>query len=125
MPDLLATGASWLADQLKAHASKSVTYQRGAAAVTVPATIGRTQFEQTTDEGIVEKFESRDFLIQTADLVLSGSPTVPQRGDRIVESLGTATLTYEVLPNLNLPAFRYSDAYRKLLRVHTKLVAQS
>jgi hypothetical protein len=125
MPDLFAEGASWLIDQLKVHASKPVTYQRGAASVTVQATIGRTEFEQTTDEGIVEKFESRDFLIQAADLVLAGGPTVPQRGDRIVESLGTATLTYEVLPNLNLPAYRYSDSYRKLFRVHTKLVAQA
>ena len=42
MPDLLQTGADWLADQMKTHAGRTVTYRRGTDTVDVTATIGRT-----------------------------------------------------------------------------------
>jgi hypothetical protein len=126
MPNLLKTGSDWLAAQMKAHASQTVTYRRtGHADLDVAATIGRTEFEQTTDDGQVTTFESRDFLIAVADLLLSGSPAVPQRGDRIIETVGDATLTYEVLPQTALPPYRYSDQYRTLFRIHTKLVTEA
>ena len=50
MPNLLQTGAAWLADQLKTHASTEVIYQRGADQVAVSATIGKTEFEIDDDE---------------------------------------------------------------------------
>lgn len=126
MPNLLQRGAEYLAAQLQAHASQPVTYRRGtgeeAVEVAIDATIGRSEFELTTDDGIVERVETRDFLFPTADLVLAETATVPQRGDKIIETIGDATLTYEVLPHQNLPAFRYSDEFRVMLRVHTKLI---
>jgi hypothetical protein len=127
MPNLMQTGAAWLAAQLKAHASKTVTYRRTGETdlEDLAATIGRTEFELVTDDGHVTRFESRDFLVAAADLVLDGSVTVPQRGDRIIETIGDATLTYEVLPNASLPAFKYSDEFRNLVRIHTKLVTEA
>ena len=34
------------------------------------------------------KTVSRDYLITAADLVLGGTPTLPERGDRILEAGG-------------------------------------
>jgi len=123
MTDMLEQGASWLDDQRHQHMTRSVSYTRGASTVAVQATIGRTEFEQADEYGIVHKTESRDYLIRTADLVLEGQATLPKRGDLIRETDGTTTVVYEVLSPGDEPVFRYSDPYRKALRIHTKHIA--
>jgi hypothetical protein len=125
MVDLLQIGSDWLSDQLQQHASRPVTYQRGVETVPLGATIGRTVFELTGDEGIVERIESRDFLIPAVDLVLAGQTVLPERGDQIIETDINGTFTYEVMAPGDEPPWRYSDPYRKTLRVHTKLIAES
>jgi hypothetical protein len=62
------------------------------------------------------------FLIHAADLVLGGSPTLPERGDLIRETQGTKIFIYEVMAPGKEPPWRWSDVYRKLLRIHTKQV---
>ena len=123
MADMLEQGASWLDDQRHQHMTRSVTYARVTSTVDVQATIGRTVFEQADEYGIVTKTESRDYLIRTADLVLDGQPTLPKRGDQIRETDGSSTFVYEVLSPGDEPVFRYSDPYRKALRIHTKHIA--
>ncbi len=122
MTNLLDQGAAWLADQLKTHASTEVVYQRGANQVAVQATIGKTEFEVDDGAGIIQRVQSRDYLIQAADLQLAGLVTLPRAGDRIRESVGEKTFVYEVLAPGNEPPYRYSDPFRKLLRIHTKHV---
>ena len=125
MVDLLQTGSDWLSGQLQQHASRPVTYQRGVDTVLLNATIGRTLFELTGDEGIVERIESRDFLFPTVDLVLAGDTTLPERGDQISETDAGGTFTYEVMAPGNEPPWRYADPYRRTIRIHTKLIAES
>jgi hypothetical protein len=125
MGDLLKQGSDWLEAQRTRHASRTVAYQRGVGSVELAATIGRTLFEIDTALGLQERFESRDFLVLTADLVLGGNVTLPARGDRILETDGTTTFTYEVMAPGKEPHFRYSDPYRKTLRIHTKQVAEA
>ena len=122
MADLLRQGSDWLEAQRKLHAASTVVYGRGAFSVEVAATIGRTVFELENTYGIVEKTESRDFLVLTADLVLDGQAVLPQRGDRIRETCGQQVLVYEVMAPGQEPAWRFSDPYRKTLRIHTKQV---
>ena len=45
---------------------------------------------------------------------------MPQRGDRIRETQGQQVFVYEVTAPGKEPVWRYSDPYRKTLRVHTK-----
>ncbi len=118
MADLLETASNWLEGKRTQHLSRTVTYQRGVDTVDVSASIGRTSFEIDDGYGVLQKFESRDFLILASDLVLGSSQTLPQRGDRIIEN----GFTYEVLAPGKEPVFRYSDAYRKTLRIHTKQI---
>jgi hypothetical protein len=103
--------------------TRTVTYIRGADAVDLQATIGRTEFEQVDEYGSLHKIESRDFLVRAQDLVLAGSQTLPQAGDRIRETDGDQAFVYEVMAPGDEPPFRYSDPNRKTLRIHTKHVA--
>ncbi len=116
MPDMLAAGAAWLTSQLNAAASTTITYRRGSDEAEVTATIGRSDFEATGQSGVIENWESRDFLIPTDDLPFGE----PLRGDTIVESAGGLEVEYEVAAPRGVPVFRYGDAFRSIVRVHTK-----
>ncbi len=63
-----------------------------------------------------------DFLVRTEDLVLAEELTLPERGDRVREVGGGKVFVYEVMAPGKEPHFRYSDPYRKTLRIHTKQV---
>lgn len=125
MADLLDKASAWLQDQRHRFLCSLVVYQRGAHAVELAATIGRTVFEQADEYGIVQKTESRDFLIRTSDLVIGGTTVLPKPGDRIRESSGTQTFVYEVMTPTQRgeSPWRYSDPQRRTLRIHTKLIA--
>lgn len=116
MSDLLHTGATWLAAQLKTHAAREVVYQRGGQSVAVKATIGKTSYEQLDANNVVTTYESRDYLICAEDLVLDGITVLPEPGDEVLED----SQTFVVLPLPNEEHFRFADPYRVLLRIHTK-----
>ncbi len=122
MSDLLDKGSAWLEGQRKKHATREVTYRRGMDAVVVKATIGRTLFEQDDGAGVIVRMQVRDYLIDTADLVLAGEQTLPAKGDRIEEIDAGLKHTYEVLSLGGEQHWRYSDPYRRTLRIHTKLI---
>ena len=122
MADLLAASSAWLEKQRHEHRTVPATYVRGDASVELMATVGRTIFEQRDDYGVIEKTESRDFLVRAEDLVLEGDPALPERGDQVRETDGGKVFVYEVMAPGKEPHFRYSDPYRKTLRIHTKHV---
>ena len=123
MPDVLRNGSDWLADQLKTHASRQVVYRRGVEQVVVQATIGRTLLKLDDGYGGVRmEWTDRDFLIQANDLVLGGNAVLPERGDVIRETHGGRTFVYEVMAPGKEPVWRWSDVFRKVLRIHTKQV---
>lgn len=124
MPDLLETSSAWLEDQRTRHLSRTVTYRRDDQSAEVVATIGKTVFRVDDQYGAQIRSESRDYLILTADLVLDASPTLPQRGDQVRETVGDTVFVYEVLAPGDEPCFRFSDPYRKTLRIHTKQIDQ-
>ena len=122
MTDLLGAGLSWLTSQLNAHASRPVTYRRGAHQVVVNATLGRKDFEADTHEGRLY-IRANDFLVRAADLVLGGQLTLPERGDQIDVNFDGATATFEVLGQDGIPPWEFSDPHQQVLRIHTKKVA--
>lgn len=105
------------------HMTRTVTYHRGNSSVELQATLGQTNFEQSDEYGIVQKVESRDFLVRTEDLALDGEAVLPKAGDLIRDTVGANVFVCEVSAPGNEPPFRYSDPYRKALRIHTKHIA--
>ena len=123
MADLLQVGSDWLEDKRTEFMSRLVNYRRGNNGVDVQATVGKTVFDIQNEYGLIEKTETRDYLILADDLVLDGVAILPKRGDRVQEEAGDTIYIYEVMAPGNEPEWRYSDAYRKTLRIHTKMVA--
>ena len=122
MADLLQQASAWLEEKRTQHAAQTVCYARGSQSKDLVATIGKTTFEVDDGYGVLVRHESRDFLMLAADLTLGGTPTLPQRGDRIRETQAGQVFVYEVTAPGKEPCWRYSDAYRKTLRIHTKQV---
>lgn len=120
MGDLLDRGSAFLDDQRHRHLSRTVLYRRGADEQEVQATIGKTEFEQADDAGLIHRVESRDFLIRASDLDLGAGPTLPRAGDQVRETSGSQVFVYEVNAPGGQPPFRYSDPNRRVLRVHAK-----
>jgi hypothetical protein len=116
---MLQTGMAWLDGMRQAHLSRPVTYARGGDSVELAATVGRTVFEIDDGYSGIEKWESRDYLVAAAELVLGGQTVAPQRGDRITD----AGQVYEVLAPGKEDVYRPADPYGVTLRVHTKRVA--
>ena len=65
-----------------------------------------------------ETYESRDFKIVAAALVLSEAAVTPQRGDRITLATGAV---YEVTAPGGTDVYS-ADAFGRLFRIHTKLI---
>jgi hypothetical protein len=118
MADVIRSGAAWLADQLAASAGATVEYRRGANVATITAVVGRSVFESQDQSGVSESWESRDYIIKTADFPHSE----PLRGDRIVETLGSDSIVFEVVSPRGVPLFHHGDPFHSTIRVHTKRV---
>ena len=119
MADLPQKGAAWLEGMRHRHASRPVTYQRGAESIALAATVGRSVFQVVAADGVVEQVERRDYLVRAADLVLGSVFTMPQVGDRIRETVGDKVQVYEVMGAGQEKHFRPSDSDGLTLRIHT------
>ena len=121
MSDMLASGASWLAGQLAAGASRSVRYYRGADYGAVNATIGTSRFESQGTSGVIEQWESRDFVIKAGTLPFGE----PVRHDKVIDTINGVDVTYEVTSPRGVPVFHWGDAFRQTVRVHTIATAEA
>ncbi len=119
MADMIANSQAWLAQQQKAHLSRTVTYRRVGAWVDLQAMVGRWEYEQSDFQGQVLRGECRDYLFLAADLELGGERTFPLSGDTIEEVAGGRRYIYEVMSPGNEPCYRYEND-RATLRAHVK-----
>lgn len=119
MGDVLSDGLAALPGLLKQYAGRTVLYRRGGDSVELTATVGRTEWERADEDGLVRTWQSRDYVLAAEDLVLAGEPATPARGDQIVETIDGAEHVFRVLPAGGTDVYRWVDAGRRLLRVHT------
>lgn len=118
MADLLENASAWLTEQRARFLSRQVVYGRGDDSVQIAATVGTTTFDVDDGYGVVQTWQSRDYLVAAADLILGGAVTKPQRGDRITDN----GKVYEVMTPGKEDVFKPSDQYGLTLRIHTKQV---
>lgn len=102
-----------------------VVYSRRVGSATQTVTLSRARYGRTLFSGLQEsavavQWGERDYLIEVAELALNGSPTTPQRGDRITDG---ATVWELASPETDEAPWRYSDQYRTTYRVHVKRVS--
>lgn len=120
MADLIRDGAAFLAGQLKAAAGTTVEYTRatGGSPVELTATVGRSVFEGETTGGVIERHESRDYIVLASDLTFE-----PARGDKIREVVAGVTGVYEVRSPRGVPLTHPGDAFETTTRIHTARVS--
>ena len=122
MTDLLQQASDWLEAMRHQHATQPVTYHRSVDNVSLPATVGKTDYEVEDDYGFRVKAEVIDFLIMAEDLVLGGQKTLPQSGDQIRMTRGEETMVFEVMALADQGCWRYSDSFGQTIRIHTKQI---
>jgi hypothetical protein len=108
----------WLMGRFKGYAAITITYSRGGLPLaTVSATVGRTPFD-ILDGGVIIAYESRDYLIDKADLVDSGGAQVtPATGDLITETNGRV---YVVSMPGKMNVYENIGPGGTVFKVHTK-----
>ena len=116
--------ADMVNDTMSEFGAATVVYTRGGESLSVAATVGRTVFRQDSDMGSV-RIETRDYIISAALLILGGGQTVPQRGDRITQTVDGTARTYEVLAPGGEPPWRWSDPHHRRVRIHTKEITRA
>ena len=118
MSDLMADGATFIADQLSSYVSQTVTYRRGGQTVSLAAT--KCPVRSETDGQYNEDFDPCDWIIKASLIVLGGATVEPQAvTDVIEESNGNK---WEVLQLPNEPHFRPLDPFGTAFRIHTKRI---
>lgn len=115
--------------QAGATSGGAVTYARAAGGASVDLTgkawWGRTVFRRNplADQNAASVvFGERDYMIPVADLAQSGTAFHPARGDRITETVGGKSKTFEVIAPQGEDVWRYDGPDETLFRVHTKRV---
>ena len=122
MADMLEQGAAWLDRMRVKHASRSVTYVRGAETVELSATLGQTTYEVADEFGTTVEAKATDFLISAVEIVLADAVALPEPGDQVRVTVGDEVHVFEVMNLGGAGHWRPSDPYGHTLRIHTKLI---
>ncbi len=108
-------------ETLKTLSGVSIRYVREDSSVEMIAVAGSTDYAIEELSGLLESIQSRDFLVLASELVLGGSPVLPERGDEVREVLPNGEeLIYPVMSPSGSRHYEYSDPYRVVIRIHTK-----
>jgi len=126
MSDDFEIGSGWLVEMRRAYKSRTVAYVRAEGlsseiTASVLAGMGRSFFRVEDEYGLFQRIESRDYLIEVADLAEFGEP---ERGDLIKDMLDGNVEVFEVMAPNGEDAWRFSDQFRKVYRIHTKHVGR-
>jgi hypothetical protein len=120
--------AARLDARLSGFASSLVTYTRPSTnqSVSILATPGRTPYEIDTGAGVLVPYESKDFIVSVADLILAGSPAVPQVDDTITSNGKTYTVAdLGSAASGGMMKCYQSVALNLRYRIHTKVTGAS
>ncbi len=99
----------------------SVVYGRGLVTKSLTAWIGTNNFSRDQSTAIVPISSDRDYLLYTMDL---GELGVPQRGDRITETINGVVCVYEATPTADgNPCWVYQGHSQAMTRIYTKRVS--
>jgi len=120
MPNPLQQALGSLATTVKAFAGETVTYRRGTSSFQIVAVPGRGRRGVVSDDALSMATDDLDFIVERSELAFNGVLTLPMRGDEIVRTVGSETLTYAVRVDGTIDRYD-TDAARQTLRIRTKL----
>jgi hypothetical protein len=116
MADMMADGASMVADAISDYVSQTVTYRRGNKYITdLKAAPGQAVREVDTQFGVL-RIVGKPWQFKASDLVYESETWAPQKNDQIIESNGAI---WDVLPQ-DAQAELVLGSFGYLWRVETK-----
>lgn len=95
-------------------------YSDGTNSVSLTVIPGETTFERETTPGLFTTTHSQDLLILAAELILDDAVVLPQLGDTFTATIAGSSTVYEVMSPDGDRHYRWSDPFKKVLRVFTK-----
>ena len=117
---MLSRGMNWLNGAMTDAAAKTVRYSRGDAWVMVKAVPGTSSSDVLDADGALTKYTSRDWLIESSDLVLSRTAITPREGDTVTEYVGDSKYVYTVNKVPGSECFDWCGTEHARFRIHTK-----
>jgi hypothetical protein len=120
MANKMKQAQEFLNKQRNEHMTDMLVYRRGDKTVELAATVGKTIFKVDNGHGVAVRIESRDYLINAADLILDGAAVEPEKGDEFIEN----GMIYEVSAPAKEPEWRWSDSFHTTYRIHTKYMGK-
>jgi hypothetical protein len=103
-------------DRFQNFAAVTISYVRGDTQIDgISATVGRTPYD-VVEGDVMVSHESRDYIVNRADLVDGATQLIPINGDRIIEADGRI---YEVSMPKRFNIFESMGPDGKVLKIHT------
>lgn len=104
----------------------SLTYtQDGNTIEDLKGTQSSTNWRVIDRDGFPIRKTSVDWLVKAELLVIAGETVLPKRNDLITRVIGGISRVYQVLPfGDDEQEYRFMDAGRTMLRIHTKLISE-
>ncbi len=123
MADMIASGLSWLAGQLKANCSQPVTVSNGTQSVVIQATLESQRLLVSDGQGNTSvQRPDADFVFTAADLDFGSGPVEPADGWTVTVAFGAVNKQFKLM-RVNQgqePSWRYTDPFQTMIRAHTK-----
>ena len=121
METLFDLGTQFVNAALAQTNGREVAYERYCdgeyTTLSCVAVISQSTIQMVTADDVAMEYEVFDFIMDSAELLVGGVFQEPQSGDRIRTEDGQL---YEVLRDVGVPCWRWSDSYGKRVRIHTK-----
>lgn len=123
MPDIFSGATAWFGRTLKNHAARAITITDRAVnpslSITLPASSGRSEWDESSADAVVHSYDTRDWLVDAADLIDAfGSPQKLRRGWIVTDSLDGQR--YEIFSPSGDQPWRYSDRDNQRVRIHSR-----
>ena len=115
---------AWVNKTRSIHDVVDITYIQGGVSESLCGSVAKTTFVYMDNNFVTQRKESRDFIINVADMLISTVPVKPQKGDLIYEDVDGIRYTYEVGAYNNEPPWRFAGVHRTAFRIHSKIIKE-
>jgi len=116
---LMDRGMAAHARRKKVTDGRWVTYTRGTEAINLTAWLDEATSRRLTEDpaAVAVTASEKTFVFSKADLVIGGAEVLPQKDDRITETIDGQDIAFELRPTQDDPGWNWFDINRTMLIV--------
>lgn len=106
----------YLNDRLSEVAASLVTYRRGDDEFEILARASPPEAQEIDDDGAYRDVNQQVWIVKAEDMKIDDASITPAPGDQITSD----GIVFDVASDGGIPCFRWSDPWRKAMRIYTK-----